>query len=244
MLVHSFSAMVSCFTFLSEGVRCALGVAIVVGGGSGGFAPSFPERAFFPFLHFYKFGGLHFPSSVFIFLFFPPPPPPFFFFWSASSERQKALLGPYRFDSFTLPPANVIFSFSRFPFSGSCFFPSNSPPWRPFLLPQTYTRGSSARPREPAEPCRNARAHFGAARPSGRRRFHRLPAAFLRFPGGRAAAARSAPEPHAGEPGVRPGIRTALPVGGGPWQCLRPETFLKLLRGTTGLFGAYFGVFW
>lgn len=67
--------------------------------------------------------GLFFLSFIFInSVGYPPPslssPPPPFFFLSASSERQKALLGPYRFDFFPLPPANGIFSAFSFPFFG------------------------------------------------------------------------------------------------------------------------------
>lgn len=187
--------------------------------------PAFRRGLFFPFLHFYKFGGLHFLPSLFIFLFFSPLPPPLFFIRAASSERQKALLVPYRFDSFTLPPANVVFSLSRFPFSEPWFFPSNPPPWRPFLLPQTFMWAHLPRPREPAELCRNARAHFGAARPSGRRRFPGRPP----HSSASLAAGPPLPAPLPDRTLASPGIGTALPVRGGPWQCFLPETFLKLL---------------
>lgn len=176
MLVHSFSAMVSCFTFLSEGVRCALGVAIVVGGGSGGFAPSFPERAFSPFLHFCKFGGLHFFPSVFIFPLLPSPSPPFlFFFFSVflvcfeRTAKGFTWTLPLRFLHLATCKRNI-FAFS-FPFFGTVPLPFEFSSAEAIPFAPDGRAGSSARPREPAEPCRNARASFGAARPSGRRRF-------------------------------------------------------------------------
>lgn len=229
MLVHSFSAMVSCFPFLSEGVWCVLGVAIVVGGGGGGrgFAPSFPERAFFPFLHFYKFRGLPPPFS-----FFPPPP---LFFLSASSERQKALLGPYRFDFFPLPPANGIFSAFSFPFFGIVALSLKSSsrveamPFSPDI-----PVGSSARLREAGRTVPKRPGAFRCLSPVGCPALPppRMPGEFLRFPGSRAAAAPSAPKSPAGERGARPGTGSALPVGGGRWRCLRPETFVKVAGGT------------
>lgn len=118
MLVHSFSAMVSCFTFLSEGVRCALGVAIVVGGGSGGFAPSFPERAFFLSFIFINSVVYIFPL-LFLFFFSSLPPLSFFFFFLVCFERTAkgfAWTLPLRFLHLATCKRNI-FAFS-FPFCG------------------------------------------------------------------------------------------------------------------------------
>lgn len=80
--------------------------------------PAFRRGLFFPFLHFYKFGGLHFPSSVFIFLFFPPPPPPFSFFLVCFERTAKGFAWtlPLRFLHLATCKRNI-FVFS-FPFFG------------------------------------------------------------------------------------------------------------------------------
>lgn len=234
MLVHSFSAMVSCFTFLSEGDRCALGVAIVVGGSSGGFTPRFPERAFFPFLHFYKFGGLRFALSLFIFLSFPPPLLFFIFPLVCFARTAKGF-------AWTLPLRLLNLATCKrsiFAFSFLCFgtvvlsFESSSVGAIPFA-PDVRV-GSSARSPEPAEPCRSAWARFGATRPSGQRRF---PPAACRIPPlprrpGRRCPLRSAPKSHPGQPGIPPDTRgSALPVGGGTVAVLSPRNISKTLRG-------------
>lgn len=109
-------------------------------------------------------------SPPFSLSFFLKPPPPFFF-RSASRKRQKALLGPYRFDFFTLPPANGIFSVFSFPFFGivALSLESSSSSSEAIHFSPDIPVVSSSRLPEPAEPCRPSRARFGAAGPSGRR---------------------------------------------------------------------------
>lgn len=140
--------------------------------------------------------GLFFLSFIFInSVGYPPPslssPPPLpFFFCLLRANGKRLCLDLTASISSLCHLQTGYFQLSRFPFSGSWLFPLNPPPaWRPCLFPRTYLWALLPGCGKPVEPYRNARAHFGATRPSVARLFpppdaRRIPP-LPRFPGRR-----------------------------------------------------------
>lgn len=178
---------------------------------------------------------LPFLSLFFFPSFLPLTPPPFFFIFPLvcfeRTAKGFAWTLPLRFLNLATCKRSI-FAYSFLCF-GTVVLSLESSSVEAISFTSDVHVGSSVRSPEPAEPCRSARAHFGAARPSGRRRFPRPPAAFLRFPGGRAAlpAPLRSQIAHPASPGFGRAHGVRLSLGGGTMAVLSPRNICKTLRG-------------
>lgn len=126
--------------------------------------PAFRRGLFF--LSFIFINSVGYPPLLFL-----PPPLPFFFCLLRANGKRLCLDLTASISSLCHLQTGY-FQLSRFPFSGSWLFPLNPPPaWRPCLFPRTYLWALLPGCGKPVEPYRNARAHFGATRPSVARLF-------------------------------------------------------------------------